>query len=219
MFHLWNRPPSLSSKISISLASSTFKPIVSPTFFFMMSMVNSGSLSLSSGRTTGFETIVGHCSQASAPSANSSSVRRIPPRISRIAVSSMALPMKTSSCRRVPDFAGAPHDSQGNAARRVVMKPAWLHSTAHQVSLAIHAYPLERSRPGNAPLAELSACSKRSGWNGRSMRYTKLEIPYSSVSGLCLTPFNSAFQPGIMLADSRSNVFVFKMHLGSTTPN
>mmetsp|Transcript_39779 Transcript_39779/g.110584 ORF Transcript_39779/g.110584 Transcript_39779/m.110584 type:complete len:233 (-) Transcript_39779:370-1068(-) len=136
----------------------------------------------------------GHLDQSLGPSWNSSSVTRALQSQERIDASVMLAPMKTSSCRRSPcghflyRSAPAGHSHCGVDAAshcgppfNLIVAPAWLHSTAVLWSLADQTKPLERSTPSKP---YRSTAPKRRGWNGRSARYTKLEMPYSSVSGL-----------------------------------
>mmetsp|Transcript_60244 Transcript_60244/g.182173 ORF Transcript_60244/g.182173 Transcript_60244/m.182173 type:complete len:212 (-) Transcript_60244:716-1351(-) len=141
----------------------------------------------------------------------------------------MSAPMNTISVRRSPwrlflyfsacgghldlGIVVASHLGPGFSSAE---SPAELHSTAFSLLPADHAKPFERSTPGKSKVASIFC--RRSGWNGRSARYTKLEMPYSSVSGLWPLPCSSLAHPGTRLADSMSKLFVFRSIDGLTSP-
>lgn len=76
--------------------------------------------------------------------------------------------------------------------------------------------PLDRITCESAPPSIVF--HNRSGWKGLRERYTKLLMPYSSVSGVCLF-ISSLIQPGDCDDFSISNNPVLRMSFGSTLEN
>ena len=126
---------------------------------------------------------------------------------------SLAISRHSSSSSGHSFFGTAAHHEPPHSVRHA--GPAWLQEPARSLRVASQKKPLLRTTPGHSPWMHFM---NRPGWNGRRARYTKLLMPYSSVSGVC-SPRSSRSHPGDSFASSKSNNRVFRTSFKGTFPN